>query len=65
MSIVKILVQFLFFSFLAFNIAFILGLITSEERPQAIKKMVLRNLGFIYITVIFLGCFALLMGNLF
>jgi len=65
MSVIKILFQLLFFSFLAFNIAFILGLITTEENPEALKKVILRNLGFIYITVIVLAGFAILLGNLF
>jgi len=65
MTIVKILIQFLFFSFLAFNIAFILGVITHEEHPEALKKVILRNLGFIYVTVFFLAIFALLLTILF
>jgi hypothetical protein len=65
MNITKLLIQLVFFSVLAFNIAFILGLITPEENPKALKKGVLRNIGFIYITVFFLAAFALLLGNLF
>lgn len=65
MNITNILTQFLLFSFISVLIAFILGLITTEERPQRLKRIILRNLGFIYITVFILGIFAVVLPLIF
>jgi len=65
MQIKEILIQFLLFTFISINIAFILGLITTEEKPQRLKKIILRNLGFIYITVFVLGIVAVVLPLIF
>lgn len=65
MNIVNIVVQFILFSFLAFNIALILGLITAEDNFNKLQKVILRNLGFIYLTVLILAIFATVIPLIF
>ena len=65
MNTTRLLIQFLLFSFLAFNIAFILSLITTEQAPKILATMVVKNMILIYITVFFLSVFTLALVMIF
>lgn len=65
MNTTRLLIQFLLFSFLAFNIALTLSLITAEESPKALARMVVKNMMLIYLTVVVLSAFALILIIIF